>query len=83
MHTPQQILTNVSHPLVTGMYTKRDYDGTNKAQEVLVIETNMEETEFYARDDRLIDLLTDLNELRMMAEDKIGHIDRIDIRPSH
>ncbi len=78
---PEQ-LSAVTHPMVASMYLKKDYGRTGD-EDVLVIETNYSQSEedYESFDSYLMDLLLDLNDLKRQAEDKIGHFDRIDIRP--
>ncbi|MBL4803567.1 MAG: hypothetical protein JKY71_01775 [Alphaproteobacteria bacterium] len=85
MNTVPQVIRGVSHPLVADMYLKRDSSDQRTFEDVLVIQTinredGMAETEFNSFDTYLIDLLTDLEDLKAMAEQQIGHIDRVDIR---
>lgn len=68
-----QSVTTVSHPLVRHMYRR----GAS-----LVIETTLSESD---RDDEdfdlsLLDLLTDLKDLKARAEDEVGSFDQVDIR---
>lgn len=68
------------HPLVSAMHLKKDY--SNTLENVVVIETahDLDEMEYSARDEYMMNLLADLHDLRMQAERKFGKIDRIDIR---
>ncbi len=81
MITKNGKLNMIKHPYINSIYLERD-DLAAKPEDILVIETEIDlsETEFNARDERLIELLTDLNELQMMAEQNIGSFDRVDIR---
>lgn len=77
---PQDIKT-VTHPLVRHMYLKSDLV-SSQGQSVLVIETALGEN---CRDDEdfklsLLDLLTDLQDIKTRAEDEVGRFDRVDIR---
>ncbi len=85
MNTVPQHIRGVSHPLVADMYLKKGNDGRNTSEDVLVIQTiskqdGMEEAEFNSFDTYLIDLLTDLEDLKAQAEQQIGAFDRVDIR---
>lgn len=68
------------HPLVSAMHFKKAY-GTIQ-ENVVVIETahDLDEMEYGARDEYMMNLLADLHELRQQAERKFGKVDRIDIR---
>jgi hypothetical protein len=80
MNVPE-VLTSVSHPLVSSIYLKKDYGSANSAEDVLVIETNFTEAgEDENYEACLTTLLGDLHDLQIQAEEKIGHFDRIDIR---
>jgi hypothetical protein len=80
MNVPE-VLTSVTHPLVSSMYLKKDYRSMHDFDDVLVIETNFSHDgrpeDF---DERLAELLYDLHDLQVEAERKVGHIDRVDIR---
>lgn len=69
----------VSHPLVSSMYV------THGGEDVLIIETNFSQPkndhELY--DAYMTELLFDLDNIRQLAETKVGHIDRVDIRTMH
>lgn len=78
-------VTGISHPLVRDIYLKKDFGhGLGKHEDVLVIETiaapkSSDKTED-SFDSYLIDILSDLEELKSQAEARIGHFDRVDIR---
>lgn len=81
MNVPER-LTTVTHPHIASVYLKKDYSGHQSCEDVLVIETNLSHAK---QDDEdfemcLTELLGDLKELQMQAEQKIGHFDRVDIR---
>lgn len=85
MNTVPQLIKGVSHPLVADMYLKRDNSDQRRYEDVLVIHTTvaeegMAESEFNSFDSYLIDLLTDLEDLKAHAEKQIGPFDRVDIR---
>jgi hypothetical protein len=85
MNTVPQLIKGVSHPLVADMYLKRDNSDQHTPEDVLVIHTTvtedgMAESEFNSFDSYLIDLLTDLEDLKAHAEKQIGSFDRVDIR---
>jgi hypothetical protein len=81
MLTVPEQLHSVSHPMVASMYVKKDY-GSVGNEDVLVIETNYSKSEedYDSFDSYLMELLGDLRDLKRQAEEKVGHIDRIDIR---
>lgn len=68
----------ITHPLVSSMYLKHAPAG----EDVLIIETNFsqEEEDSEQYEEHLTELLFDLENLKMLAEEKIGKVDRIDIR---
>ncbi|MBI1301917.1 MAG: hypothetical protein GC137_09715 [Alphaproteobacteria bacterium] len=78
-NTPK-IVSGITHPLVADMYLKKDFG--SKKQDVLIIETKRQsdELDHDSFDSYLIDLLTDLEDLKAQAEKKVGFFDRIDIR---
>lgn len=67
----------ICHPLIASLYIKHASDG-----DVLVIETNFsqDKNDYELYDAYLTELLFDLDNIRMLAEEKVGHIDRVDIR---
>lgn len=77
-------LTNISHPLVSSMYKKRDFNAPDGLENVLIIETRLSDTDEHPQtsDSALMDLLIDLEDLKEQAEHSVGKIDRIDIRMS-
>ena len=77
LHQP----VNITHPLVRDAYMKKDSSLKEHNSDVLVLEmTNDEhEADVSGFDSYLIDLLTDLEGLKGQAEERLGHIDRIDI----
>lgn len=79
MNVPER-LTSVTHPLVSSIYLKKDYGGAHDSEDVLVIETNFPNNGSYVSGARLSELLYDLHDLQVQAEEKIGHFDRVDIR---
>ena len=72
-------ITAITHPLVASMFIKKDFgnDLSKYHEDVLVIETNFNHEN--TRDDTfnmyLVDLLSDLHELQVQAEEKIGKFD--------
>lgn len=85
MNTVPQVIRGVSHPLVTDMYLKRDNSNRRTSEDVLVIQTvarenDADESEFNSFDTYLIDLLTDLEDLKALVEHQTGPFDRVDIR---
>ncbi len=77
-------ITGISHPLINEMYMKKDYSNPRGEQNVLVIQAKAhhEEDEYdhESFDSYLVEILTDLNDLKHRAELQIGHFDRVDIR---
>lgn len=69
------------HPLIAAMHLKKEYSPSKRAN-VVVIETahDLDDMEYEARDEYMMNLLADLHDLRKQAERKFGKIDRIDIR---
>ncbi|HRQ60074.1 MAG TPA: hypothetical protein PLO23_00925 [Alphaproteobacteria bacterium] len=82
-NTPDHV-TNVSHHLVSAMYKKMDFS-QDRSENVLVIETMFpdEDEDGHTFDFYLMDLLSDLGDLKHQAEGCVGKIDRIDIRSHH
>ena len=72
----------IYHPMIQGVYLQDDYDKNLNKQKVLVLETatEFEMTEYEGFDPYLIDLITDLEDLKNKAIKQVGHIDRIDIQ---
>ncbi len=68
----------VCHPLIASMYVKHEMAGSD----VLIIETNFsqDKTDSDVYDSYMTELLFDLENLKEIAEEKAGHIDRVDIR---
>lgn len=82
-NTVPERITALSHPLVREAYLKKDFAADHWNEDVLVIETldpDFDDIGHDLFDSYLIDLLADLDDLRVQAEEKVGHIDRIDIR---
>lgn len=71
----------VCHPLIEAMYVKHETNG----KDVLIIETNFsqDKTNLELYDLYMTELLFDLENLKDLAEQKAGHIDRVDIRTLH
>ncbi len=71
----------VCHPLIEAMYVKHEING----KDVLIIETNFsqDKTDVELYDLYMTELLFDLENLKDLAEEKAGHIDRVDIRTLH
>jgi hypothetical protein len=82
MLTVPERMKTVTHPMIASMYLKKDYHGTDDAEDVLVIKTNYDEyaENYESFDSYLMKLLGDLNDLRTQAEEEVGKFDRIDIR---
>lgn len=72
---------SITHPLVRSAYLKRSETVDHRHEDVLVLETythadNCDDCGF---DSYLVDLLTDLEDLKSQAERRVGAIDRVDI----
>ena len=74
-NVPERLHT-IHHPLIREAYVKKDYSTQGKFKDVLVIEAIKENKKSNFSQ---IDLLMDLPAIQHMAEDEVGHIDRIDI----
>ncbi len=78
-------VTGISHPLISDMYLKKDF--SSKKQNILVIRArsqgdNDENLDHDAFDSYLVDLLTDLEELKNKVQKKVGKFSRVDILTS-
>ena len=78
---PQEI-SAFAYPGIAAMYKKRDYHIDGNAEDVLIIETNFGDKGYEDRtfDSYMTDLLLDLESIKDQAEERVGHIDRIDIK---
>lgn len=79
-----QYITGVTHPLISEIYMKKDYAHDHQ-ENVLVIKTHSldqaaQGAESEAFSDILIDLLSDLEDIKTYAEERVGSFDRVDIR---
>lgn len=76
-----QTKVGISHPHVRDAYLKKNLTPDRQKEDVLVLEmaTDEHEADASSFDSYLMDLLTDLQSLKEQAEEKVGHIDRIDI----
>lgn len=87
MLSTQNKLGTITHPLVANMYLKKDFGApfAKHHEDVLVIETNfpVDETNTRSFNACLNDLLSDLPDLQVQAEAKVGPFDRVDIRTHH
>lgn len=74
---PEQVI-GISHPFISDMYLKIDQ---RRNQNVLVIQAKAEreDTEIQLVDP-VLDIITDLEDLKLKAEQQVGHFDRVDIR---
>ncbi|PZP55601.1 MAG: hypothetical protein DI586_06345 [Micavibrio aeruginosavorus] len=81
MLSPSHIL-HITHPQVTSAYIKQDLDGKQSGKQVLVLETAIEVGAGEQEDDRYLDLLVDLPEIKQSVEMQFGDISRVDIRSS-
>lgn len=75
---PEKI-TALSHPLIASMYVKHE------GEDILVIETNFsqDKNDHILYDSYMTELLFDLENITQLAEERVGHIDRVDIRSIH
>ncbi|MGQ0528082.1 MAG: hypothetical protein ACT4OY_08675 [Alphaproteobacteria bacterium] len=71
-----------THPHIASMHMKKDFGvHNNKTEDVLVIDTLLsEDIDQEHFNDSLLDILLDLDALKIKAESTFGKIDRIDIR---
>lgn len=83
MFAVPQPVKSVSHPLIKGMYMKKDFRRRSRDEDVLVIET----IDIPSNDDKeptfdyiLSGLLMDLEDLKRDIEREVGPFDRVDIR---
>ncbi|MBU6234732.1 MAG: hypothetical protein KGQ41_02720 [Alphaproteobacteria bacterium] len=80
-------LSTIVHPLVASMYLKKEYGNphTQDHNDTLVIETNfpIDDNNSKSFNSYLQELLTDLPTIQNQVEARVGHIDRVDIRPVH
>ncbi len=84
MFAVPQPVKSVSHPLIKGMYLKKDFHRPLRNQDVLVIETiNLSQNNYEnasSFDSALSGLLMDLEMLKKDVEREVGPFDRVDIR---
>tara|TARA_B100002003_G_C14053415_1_gene507294 strand:- start:716 stop:973 length:258 start_codon:yes stop_codon:yes gene_type:complete len=76
-------VAGITYPMVYDIYVKKEYKGDlmDHYEDVMVIETKWEKSQSYENfDSYLVDLLGDLEDLKSQVENKMGHIDRVDIR---
>ncbi len=81
LHAPEKLHT-ITHPLVSSIYLRKDFDRRNgHPEDVLVIKTSFSDPDYDYEtfDSYLVDLLLDLETLKKQAETCIGPFDRIDI----
>ena len=78
---PKQ-LHNIFHPFINSMYIKKEFSAgaEKKVADILVIDANLDGTAPRERKQRLFSFLADLDLLRDRVEQKVGKINRIDIR---
>jgi hypothetical protein len=74
-NVPERLHT-IHHPLIREAYLKKDYSNQRNFKDVLVIEAISSDAK---HKNYQMDLLMDLPTIQHMAEDEVGHIDRIDI----
>ncbi|MBI1326176.1 MAG: hypothetical protein GC136_00865 [Alphaproteobacteria bacterium] len=82
MSLATQPLNEISHPLVSSMHMKKDFSKGHDVEYVLVIDAILPDAKesSEAFDASLTDLLLDLEDLKEMAETRVGKFDRVDIR---
>jgi hypothetical protein len=72
----------ISHKYISSLHLKRDLTHADAPENVLIIETINFKSNFSDLDtyECLMELLTDLDNLRIAVEEQVGKFDRIDIR---
>lgn len=82
MLSMQDVLHSVRHPLVASMHMKKEFGPHKRPEDILVVTTRFPEDEddYHTFDSYLMDLLSDLEELKNQVEERIGSFDRVDIR---
>lgn len=77
MNAIAQPVKGISHPFVRDIYIKRGATVDHKAKNILVIETGVNTI----KKKRLMDVLTDLQDLQSQAANQVEEdIDEVDIR---
>ncbi len=73
---------HLSHPLVRDAYLKKELGIHMREEDILVLEADIpdDDDKDAGFDCHLVELLSDLQKLKDQAEQKVGSIDRIDIR---
>lgn len=79
-----QNIQTIYHPLVADLYVKREYNTKNatQCQDVLVIEASFSDKvmDYEAYSEKLAELLIALPSIKYQVEDRVGLIDRVDIK---
>ena len=76
-----EYLKSVTHPLITSSYLKKIENGSFGYEDVLVIESRVSSDGL--DHEKYMMLLSDLADIRKMAEKEVGTFDRVDIRMCH
>jgi len=79
MLSPSHIL-NIAHPNVLNAYIKQDLKSKVNGSQVLVLETDIDMKQGEDAEEKYLDLLADLQEIRLKAQNTYGNISRVDIR---
>jgi hypothetical protein len=76
-------LKGITHPQIASLYLRRDYTDGHGEEDILVIETiahDDSDHEMNGRDEYIMDLLMDLENLKREVERRAGVFSRVDIR---
>lgn len=80
----EQEIRGVTHPHVAAMYVKRAMTNDSDKSAVLVIESHAtaeaEDLEMNGKDEYLLEILSDLETLKAVAEAQAGLFSHVDIR---
>ena len=79
MLSPSHIL-HLVHPNVTSAYIKQDLENDHNGKQVLVLETDLDTAHTVDEEDKYLDLLIALEDIKRNVELQFGDISRVDIR---
>jgi len=77
MFDAPKLIPAINHPMIREAYVKKDYSLGAEPHEILVIDAILKSDN--QQDVDMMDLLIDLPDIEMQAEELAGHIDRVDI----